>query len=58
MLQGVMATVNQLIDVDTVKKVCIEFGLEVMDEDLDAYIEQEIAKEEKIKHFKQLIKNY
>lgn len=49
MMQGIMATVNQLIDVDTIKKVCAEFELEVLDEDLDAYIEQEIAKEEKSK---------
>lgn len=49
MMQGVMATVNQLIDVDTIKKVCAEFELEVLDEDLDAFIEEEIAKEEKNK---------
>lgn len=49
MLNGVMATVNQLIDVDVIKKVCAEYGLEVLDEDLDAYIEQEMEKEEKAK---------
>lgn len=49
MMQGVMATVNQLIDVDTIKKVCTEFELEVLDEDLDAFIEQELEKEEKNK---------
>lgn len=49
MMQGIMATVNQLIDVETIKKVCTEFELEVLDEDLDAYIEEEIAKEEKNK---------
>lgn len=49
MMQGIMATVNQLIDVETIKKVCAEFELEVLDEDLDAYIEQEMAKEEKSK---------
>lgn len=49
MMQGVMATVNQLIDVETIKKVCAEFELEVMDEDLEAYIEEELAKEEKNK---------
>ena len=26
MFQGVMATVNQLIDVDVIKKVCAEYG--------------------------------
>lgn len=49
MMQGIMATVNQLIDVETIKKVCTEFELEVLDEDLDAYIEEEIAKEAKNK---------
>ncbi len=47
MLNGVMATVNQLIDIDTVKKVCEEYGLEVLTEDVDAYIEEELEKEEK-----------
>ena len=46
MLNGVMATVNQLIDVDVIKKVCAEYGLEVLDEDLDAFIEQELENEE------------
>ena len=49
MLNGVMATVNQLIDVDVIKKVCAEYNLEVLEEDLDAYIEQELEKEEKAK---------
>ncbi len=49
MFQGIMATVNQLIDVDVIKKVCAEYGLEVLDEDLDAYIEEEMEKEEKNK---------
>lgn len=49
MMQGVMATVNQLIDVETIKKVCAEFELEVMDEDLEAFMEEELAKEEKAK---------
>lgn len=49
MMQGVMATVNQLIDVETIKKICAEFELEVLDEDLDAFIEEEMAKEEKNK---------
>ena len=47
MLNGVMATVNQLIDVDVIKKVCAEYELEVLEEDLDAFIEQELEKEEK-----------
>ena len=33
MLNGIMATVNQLIDVDVIKKICAEYELEVLDED-------------------------
>ena len=47
MMNGVMATVNQLIDVDVIKKVCAEYELEVLEEDLDAYVEEELKKEEK-----------
>ena len=57
MLNGIMATVNQLIDVDVIKKVCEEYGLEVLDEDLDAFIEQEMAKEEKKERLKSDEKN-
>lgn len=46
MFQGIMATVNQLIDVDTIKKVCAEYELEVLEEDLEAYIAEEEKKEE------------
>lgn len=49
MMQGVMATVNQLIDVDVIKKVCAEFELEVLDEDIEAFMEEELEKEEKAK---------
>ena len=49
MMNGVMATVNQLIDVDVIKKVCAEYGLEVLEEDLDAFMEEELAKEEEQK---------
>ena len=49
MFQGVMATVNQLIDVETIKKVCAEYELEVLDEDIDAFMEEELEKEEKQK---------
>ena len=49
MLNGIMATVNQLIDVDVIKKICVEYELEVLDEDLDAYMEEELEKEEKEK---------
>ena len=49
MFQGIMATVNQLIDVETIKKVCAEYNLEVLEEDIDAYIEEEMEKEQKQK---------
>ncbi len=57
MLNGIMATVNQLIDVDVIKKVCAEYGLEVLDEDLEAYVQEEIAKEEKKEKLKADEKN-
>ena len=49
MMNGIMATVNQLIDVDVIKKICAEYELEVLEEDLDAYMEEELEKEEKVK---------
>ncbi len=49
MMNGTMATVNQLIDVDVIKKVCAEYGLEVLEEDIDAFMEEELAKEEEQK---------
>ena len=49
MFQGVMATVNQLIDVETIKKVCAEYELEVFEEDIEAFMEEELEKEEKKK---------
>ena len=56
MLQGIMATVNQLIDVDVIKKVCSEYNLEVLDEDVEAYIEEELEKEEKKKALSEIDK--
>ncbi len=56
MFQGIMATVNQLIDVDVIKKVCAEYNLEVLDEDLDAYMEEELEKEEKVKKLNEVDK--
>jgi len=56
MFQGIMATVNQLIDVDVIKKVCAEYELEVLDEDLDAYIEEELQKEEMKKNITEVDK--
>ena len=49
MFQGIMATVNQLIDVDTIKKVCAEYELEVLEEDIEAFMEEELEKEQKQK---------
>ena len=49
MMNGIMATVNQLIDVDVIKKICAEYNLEVLEEDLDAYIEEELEKEQEKK---------
>ena len=54
MMQGVLATVNEVIDVPTAKKVCESFEIEVLDEDLDAYIEEEMEKEEKAKALAQV----
>lgn len=49
MFQGIMATVNQLIDVDVIKKICEEYELEVLEEDLEAFMEEELEKEQKVK---------
>ena len=49
MFEGIMATVNQLIDVDVIKKICAQYELEVLEEDLEAYMEEELEKEEKVK---------
>jgi len=49
MMQGILATVNQVIDVNTQKKVCESFEIEVQEEDLEAFVEEELKKEEKIK---------
>ena len=56
MFQGVMATVNQLIDIDVIKKICAEYELEVLDEDLEAYMEEELQKEEKEKKLSEVDK--
>ena len=58
MFQGVMATVNQLIDVDTIKKVCAEYELEVLEEDFDAFIEKKWKKNKNKRHLLRLIKNF
>ncbi len=45
MLEGIMVTVNAPIDTETSKKVAMHFDLEVLDEDIEAFIEQEEEKE-------------
>lgn len=54
MMNGILATVNQVIDISTQKKVCANFEIEVQDEDLEAFVEQELAKEEKIKELAEI----
>ena len=49
MMQGILATVNQVIDVPKAKKVCENFEIEVQEEDLEAFIEEEMQKEEEAK---------
>ncbi len=49
MMQGILSTVNEVISVETQKKICAYFELEVLEEDLNEYIEQELEKEEKAK---------
>ena len=56
MLNGIMATLNQLIDVDVIKKICANFEIEVLEEDLDAYIEEELEKEQKNKALEEVDK--
>ena len=45
MLEGIMVTVNTPIDTDTSKKVAQNFGLEILEEDLEEFIAQEEEKE-------------
>jgi len=54
MMQGILTTVNEVISVETQKKICENFELEVLEEDLNAYIEQELEKEEKEKAIKEV----
>ncbi len=49
MMEGILATVNQVIDLKTATKVCESFELEVLNEDVETFIEEEIEKEEKAK---------
>ena len=52
MMQGILSTVNEIISEETQKKICESFELEVLEEDLNEYIEQELEKEEKEKAIK------
>ena len=54
MLKGTMATVNQLIDIEIIKQICEEFEIEVLDEDIEAFIEEEMEKEEQAKKLLQV----
>ena len=54
MMQGIMATVNEVIDVEIAKKVAQNFGLEVLEEDLEAFMEEELEKEEKANALKNI----
>lgn len=45
MLEGIMVTVNAPIDTETSKKVALNFGLEVLDEDIEEFIAREEEKE-------------
>ena len=49
MMQGILTTVNEIIAVETQKKICENFELEVLEEDLEEYMQQELEKEEKAK---------
>ena len=49
MMEGILATVNQVIDVATAKKVCANFEIEVQEEDIEAFMEEELQKEEEAK---------
>ncbi len=52
MLEGIMVTVNTPIDTETSKKVAKHFDLEILDEDIEAFIEQEEEKEGVNKYLK------
>jgi translation initiation factor IF-2 len=54
MLHGTMATVNQLIDVEVIKQICAEYEIEVLDEDIEAFLEEEMEKEEQAKKLLQV----
>ena len=54
MMQGILTTVNEVISIETQKKICENFDLEILEEDINEYIEQELEKEEKEKAIKEV----
>ncbi len=49
MMEKIMVTVNSPIDIDTAKRAAINFDIEPLDEDIEAFIKEETEKEEKNK---------
>jgi len=49
MMEKIMVTVNSPIDIDTAKRAVINFDIEPLDEDIEAFIQEETEKEEKNK---------
>ncbi len=49
MMEKIMVTVNSPIDIDTAKRAVINFAIEPLDEDIEAFIQEETEKEEKNK---------
>lgn len=49
MMEKIMVTVNSPIDVETAKRVVINFDIEPLEEDIEAFIQEETEKEEKNK---------
>jgi translation initiation factor IF-2 len=49
MMEKILVTVNTPIDPDTAKKAALNFELEVLDEDLEAYMERRNPKRRKRK---------
>jgi len=49
MMEKIMVTVNSPIDIETAKKVALNFEIEPLDEDIEAFIQEETEKEEKNK---------
>ncbi len=49
MMEKIMVTVNSPIDIDTAKRAAINFEIEPLDEDIEAFIQEETEKEEKNK---------